>query len=235
MKKFKTLLKRLLIAILVIALISLLVFGGHLLVFSIIIVGAVKSCQNESAARASLGDNRIELSDDYYEIVYSELVSIKGALWSYEIPGISSDDIVFLGGMYVGTGRILLNRESEIKEPILDLESKAFVVNGVEAPLEYSEIIKTAMKSGNLGYNPGEKTNFKIYLSDNNSFYFKGEILRVEATEKYELRYYCSGYNHNATYHLLEDKDGFYDWLDENIFVTTEENSESVENELPAA
>ena len=31
------------------------------------------------------------------------------------------------------------------------------------------------------------------------------------------------------------DTDGFYDWLDENIFVTTEENSESVENELPAA
>ena len=176
---------------------------------------------------------------DYYEVDKSGLVSIIDSGAIYEISGISTDDIVcaYRYPLYYlhELPTIYLNPHSEIKEPVLDLESKAFVVNGVETPIEYSEIIKTAMKSGNLGYNPGKRTNFKIYLNDGNSFYFKGEIIRVEATEKYELRYYCSGYRGDSTYHLLEDIDGFYDWLDENIFVTTEENSEAVENELPEA
>ena len=226
MKKTKAILKRVLIAVLAITLIGILVLSGYFLGFSVIIVGAVESCRNEGAERSRLEENRIELTEEYYGVVYGELVSINGALWSHEIPGISSDDIVFLEGMYKGTGRILLNRESEIKVPLLDLENRAFAVDGADAPLGYSELIKRAVNGTRLPDVSGEAVNFRIYLNDNNSFYFKGELIRVEATEEHERRYYCSGYSDgfhsNYKYYLIEDTDGFYAWLDENIFNTEE-------------
>lgn len=226
MEKSKAILKRLLIAVLAIMLIVLLVLGGYLLAFSIIIVGALESCRIEGAERSRLEENRIELTEEYYGVVYDELVSIKGALWAHEIPGISSDDIVFLEGMYKGTGRLLLNRESKIKVPLLDLESMAFVVNGTEVPLEYTDLIKKTMNGGRHPDIKGETVNFRIYLNDNNSFYFKGKLIRIEATEEHERRYYCSGYSDgfhsNYKYYLIEDTDGFYAWLDENIFNNTD-------------
>ena len=200
---------------------------------------AFQSSMEVSTVRTELLENRIELDVDYYEVDKFGVISIIDSGAIYEIPGISTDDIVCANRYPLYYHHelpiIYLNPNSEIKDPVLDLESKTLVVNGVEAPIAYSEVIKTAIKGDNIGYHHGEKTNFKIYLNDNNSFYFKGEIIRVEATEKYELRYYCSGCRDNNVgdipYHLLEDLDGFYDWLDENVFNDTGKN---IEDAVPA-
>ena len=200
---------------------------------------AYQSSMEVSTVRTELLENRIELDGDYYEVDKFGVISIIDSGAIYEIPGISTDDIVCANRYplyyHHELPTIYLNPNSEIKDPVLDLESKALVMNGVEVPIAYSEVIKTAIKGGNLGNRSGERTTFKIYLNDNNSFYFKGEIIRVEATEKSELRYYCSGCRDNnvgdITYHLLEDKDGFYDWLDENIFLGTEENGGETDGE----
>ena len=200
---------------------------------------AIQSSMEVSTVRTELLENRIELAADCYEVDKYGVISIIDSGAIYEIPGISTDDIVcaYRSTIYFSYEEptIYLNPCSEIKDPVLDLESKALVVNGVEVPIAYSEVIKTAIKGGNLGNRSGERTTFKIYLNDNNSFYFKGEIIRVEATEKSELRYYCSGYKDiidAIPYHLLEDKDGFYDWLDENIFLGTEENGGETDGEV---
>ena len=166
--------------------------------------------------------NRVELDLEYYGSNIYKLKLIDGGV--YEIPGIDADDIVcstvYLFGQPNGQPmNILLSPDSHIKEPILDMDGKQITVKGMDAPAEYAELIKSAMKGDrHQGIEWSDAASLRIYLGDDGSFYFQSSIYLYEAADGRGRVYFVRGVN--GLYYEIKDAGGFYLWLDTNVFVS---------------
>ncbi len=196
-----------------------LVLGG---MFSLRFILAVDSCSKSNEHRASLTEGRTELNLDYYGADQDKLKLIDGGV--YEIPGIDIEDIVCSTVYWFGqpSGKplnILLTPDSDIKEPVLDLSGKRLTVRAVDAPTEYAELIKAAMKGDrHQGIEWSDKASLRIYLGENGSFYFQSAIYLYEKADGSGRAYFVQGAN--GLYYELTDTEGLYDWLDTNVFVS---------------
>lgn len=226
---FKFLLKATLLTLLSI----LIILGIYMLCLGITMKAGLDSCQAKSTARAELEKKRIELNTDTYGVNTDHLIEIEEAWGAYEIPGISKDDILILTDMY--DTRILIGQASELTNPLFDLECRAFEIGNHETPVGYAEIIKDALKKGKTISRPNYSslpTIYRIYLDDGISFFYIGSIYKIKSDSITEGGYVLIDYSENTTRYLpLEDKDGFYDWLDENVFNDTDE---TIEDAVPA-
>ena len=189
---------------------------------SIRFVLAIDSCSKSNEHRAVLTEGRVELDLDYYGSDMGKLISIDGGV--YEIPGIDADDIVCSTVYWFGQPNgqpmnILLSPDSYIKEPILDLDGKQITVKGMDAPAEYAELIKSAMKGDrHQGIEWKDSASVRIYLGENGSFYFQSTVYLYEAADGRGRVYFVQGTN--GLYYEIKDADGFYLWLDTNVFVS---------------
>lgn len=223
MKIFLRILKYLLIILLGLLIIALLVVGALLLWLKT----ESASCEAKQEVRAELTEGRTELSADCYGADQRRLKLIDGGV--YEIPGIPSEDIVCSTVYWFGQPngeplKILLSPDSEINEPVHELDCKGVAVGGIDAPTEYAEIVKSAL-NGDIyrKIESKESRGIKVYLGEDKSFWFSGSVYLSEAMGERGRVYYV---RENDIYHELEDRDGFYDWLDENIFGKADINTE---------
>ena len=201
-----------------------------LLVAALLIIGlasvpfvlAINSCEQSNARRNELTEGRVELNLDYYGSDVGKLELIDGGV--YGIPGIDTKDIVCSTVYWFGQPngepmKILLAPDSAIKEPVFDLVGKRVTVRGADAPTEYAEIIKAAMKGDrHQGIEWTDQAPLCIYLGDNGSFYFHSSVYLYDAADGRGRVYFVQGTN--GLYYELTDTEGLYDWLDTNVFVS---------------
>lgn len=233
MKNVLNVLKRVLVILLGILAVLFIITGIFVLVTFFRFKMALDACAAQNSVRAELQENRIELNMDDYCVIPSGLTAVEGTWGTYAIDGISVDDIVYMQDLW--STHILLRRDSKIKNPLFDLECKAFSVNGVKADIKYTESIRAALKGPQVsGVISGESVGYSIYLNSECGLLFAGEIIRVEATEENERAYFIEGFGGYNKY-LLEDSDGLYTWLDENVFTESEENGDGTDEEILTA
>ena len=222
MNRYLYFFKRTLLVLLSILAVIFLITGIIATIFVYGVWRGLEDCAAQNTVRLELTEDRIELdTSEYY--VYDDGLTVVEDTWGIcSIDGISVDDIVYTQEM-LGIRKLLLNRKSEIKDPLYDLECKGFYVKGVSGDFRYARLVKDALR-GTAVPSPvsGEKVDFVICLNSEKGLYFKGKLICVEATEERDRTYYVTRVGERS-YYVLEDVNGLYEWLDINVFSEAEE------------
>lgn len=134
----------------------------------------------------------------------------------YDISGISRRDMVYSSE----SERVLVHRNSNLRNALRRLEFQAFYVGDAEADTKYIEGIDTIFDATPLPFpesEVGEWIQCRIYLNGERSFWCAFEIAVVEGTERYKGDYVIRPLG-KSRFYRLKNADGFYAWLDENVF-----------------
>lgn len=212
-----------------------------------------ESCYNMLVEEKRAVSDYVRLSPKSYRVW--DIDKLKSNRWNPNIcyiDGVDPEKMYYLDSWdvdYFGEDKtvtgVYVAPDSGIKEPVLEFDwyRIGFIIAGSGwvniNSRGYFDTIKNALNSSEIEVEDSNIIRGKtiyIFLDETENLYFRGTVRRIrknnEAERFYTIRAYLDGEYREF---LLEDKDGFYDWLDENIFVDAEENNESLEDIAPAA